>query len=218
MNSRLYELWADVILEPRTRILIDFPPRSLKLYERFFWRGCGSRRSNRGRLRILRREEGNSFLVTRTRVERSSDQQQHNESYKHASGATTFCFWIGNVQWLGAHCRYLSRLCRTTRRTRKRDARCGHESRVSKRGAVSRLRCINSVGLRTDRRLEIRRALAGLEMLADAHRYHSQIVFSATLVAASFQLAAQLIEVVAGDHQLSQLVVWNVTRDAVSAQ
>src|SRR6185369_13538776 len=55
-------------------------------------------------------------------------------------------------------------------------------------------------------------------MLADTHRYHRQIVFSAALVATSLQLAAQLIEVVAGHHQLSQLVIRNVTRNTVSAE
>ncbi len=55
-------------------------------------------------------------------------------------------------------------------------------------------------------------------MLANTHHDDSQIVFSATLVATLFQLIAKFFEIVADDHELPNLVVGNVTGDAVSAQ
>jgi hypothetical protein len=53
---------------------------------------------------------------------------------------------------------------------------------------------------------------------AYADHYHRQIIFSAALVAAAFQLTTNFIEIVIEYEQLADFVVGNVTRDPVSAQ
>src|SRR6185369_430901 len=72
LNAGRNYLFADVVRQPGTRIVIDLPACSLKFHKRLF-----SRRSVNGSRRRCRLnfggEEGNSFLEARARIKRRAE-------------------------------------------------------------------------------------------------------------------------------------------------